>query len=253
MASTRQRTHDQPLYLRIENEIRQKIATGEYPVNTRIPSEEELCEAYDVSRITVRRAIQDLSESGLLKKQRGLGTFVAVPKHLVEPGARSSGFSAYLVDTGHHTPRRILGKQALVATEELAKRLAIEQGDAVLNVRRLMFEDDAPMAIDSVYVARARFPHLLDELTGDVSFYGLLRSRYGVELDGSDLTLDVSTARAEEAHLLGCLTGAPLFIMRKVKYDTAGVPVHYSKTVIRGDRVTYRFQVGHDGAINARK
>lgn len=242
---------DKPLYLQVENELRAKIASGEYAVGAQIPSEEELCESYGVSRITVRRSIQDLVEVGLLRKQRGLGTFVAVPKYLIEPAGKPSGFSAFLLDTGHRSPRRILSKQIVTASAELAGRLRIAEGDEVLNVRRLMFEDDAPMAIDSVYVSRARFPRLIDELVGDASFYGILEGSYGVTLGDSDLTLDVSTARTEETHLLGCLAGAPLFIMRKVRYDDGGEPVHYSKTVIRGDRVTYRFLVGRDGSMTA--
>lgn len=242
---------DQPLYLKVENELRHKIATNEYPVNTKIPSEEELCEAYGVSRITVRRAIQDLVEVGLLRKRRGLGTFVEVPKNVVSPGERSGGFSAYMLDTGHHSPRKILGKQALIATAQLAERLHISEGDPVLNVRRLMLEDDVPVAIDSLYVAEERFPELLDKLVGDASFYSILERDYGVVLGGSDMLLDVSTARSDEAHILGCITGAPLFILRKVKLDAGGDPVHYSKTVIRGDRVTYHFKVGRDGSMSA--
>lgn len=243
---------DQPLYLQVENEIRQRIASGEYAVNAQIPSEEELCDAFGVSRITVRRSVQDLVELGLLRKCRGRGTFVAVPKNVVEPTVGDGGFSTFVVDTAHSLPRRILGKQIISADEALAKRLGVNPGDEVLNVRRLMTEADAPMAIDSLFVSVARFPHLMRELTGDSSFYAILRDSYHVELGDSDLVMDVSTARPDEARLLGCIVGAPLFILQKDKRDANGVPVHYSKTIVRGDRVTYHFSVSRDGVVRAK-
>lgn len=241
-----------PLYLQVENEIRRRITTGEYPVNTQIPPEEELCEAFGVSRITVRRSVQDLVEVGLLRKCRGRGTFVAMPKNVIDPTTGDGGFSTFVADTAHSLPRRILGKQVVKADERLAASLGIETGGNALNVRRLMLEGDVPMAIDSLFVAAERFPRLGDELVGDASFYGILRDVYHVELGNSDLLMDVSTARPDEARLLGCIVGAPLFILRKHKYDVDGKPVHYSKTVVRGDRVTYHFTVTRDGAVNVR-
>lgn len=243
---------DQPLYLQVENEIRQRIATGEYAVNSQIPSEEELCDAFGVSRITVRRSVQDLVELGLLRKCRGRGTFVAVPKNVVEPARGDGGFSTFVVDTNRSLPRRILGKQILPADERMASRLGMSVGDEVLNVRRLMTEGDAPMAIDSLYVSARRFPNLLRELSGDASFYHILREQYHVSLGDSELVMDVSTARPDEARLLGCIVGSPLFILQKDKRDADGAPLHYSKTIIRGDRVTYHFSVSRDGVIKAR-
>ena len=107
------------LYLQLEVSLKQKIVTGEYAVGERIPTELEMCEEYGVSRITVRRAVQDLVEEGMLKKLRGRGTFVAVPKHVLGmQRATERGWSAFEGES-NPTHKEVLEKVALSANETL--------------------------------------------------------------------------------------------------------------------------------------
>lgn len=237
------------LYLQLETELKQAILDGKYGVGERIPTEQELCQSFGMSRITVRRAVQDLAEEGLLSKVQGRGTFVAVPKHVL--GSTESlgrGFGGTDSDD-HGTHRLILEKSAEHADKELAGILGISTGDDIFYIRRLIIEEDYPMAIDNLFVAAAMFPDLPDLLLDDISFYRLIDEHYQYEFGDESLTLDASTARGDEGQLLQCPTGSPLFILRKSMARADGKILHYSKSIIRADRVSYHFDVNRDGRI----
>lgn len=237
------------LYLQLETELKQRILDGCYAVGERIPTEPELCRLSGMSRITVRRAVQDLVEEGLLRKVQGRGTFVAIPKHVLgvqEPESRGFGSEHGLDGIAY---RQVLEKSAEHADAELAHLLGIDEGAEVYFIRRLICEEDFPMAIDSLFVSAELFPGLLDLMADEVSFYELVDERYGYEFGMEDLTLDVSMARGDEGELLQCPGGSPLFILKKCMERADGVPLHYSKSIVRGDRVTYHFQVDKKGRV----
>lgn len=237
------------LYLQLETELKQAILDGKYGVGERIPTEQELCQSFGMSRITVRRAVQDLVEEGLLNKVQGRGTFVAVPKHVLgssESLGRGFGGNG---PGDHGTHRSILEKSAEHADKELAGILGISAGDDIFYIRRLIIEEEYPMAIDNLFVAAAMFPDLPDLLLDDISFYRLIDEHYQYEFGDESLTLDASTARGDEGQLLQCPTGSPLFILRKSMARADGKVLHYSKSIIRADRVSYHFDVNRDGRI----
>lgn len=105
------------------------------------------------------------------------------------------------------------------------------------------------MAIDNLFVSSAMFPDLPDFLLDDVSFYRLIDEHYRYEFGDESLTLDASTARGDEGQLLQYPTGSPLFILRKSMACADGRILHYSKSIIRADRVSYHFDVNRDGRI----
>ena len=237
------------LYLQLETELKQAILDGKYGVGERIPTEQELCQSFGMSRITVRRAVQDLVEEGLLSKVQGRGTFVAVPKHVL---GSSESLGRGFGGTGpgdHGTHRAILEKSIEHANKELAGILGISIGDDIFYIRRLIVEEEYPMAIDNLFVAAALFPDLFALLLDDVSFYRLIDEHYQYEFGNESLTLDASTARGDEGQLLQCPTGSPLFILRKSMARADGRILHYSKSIIRADRVSYHFDVNRDGRI----
>ena len=134
------------LYSQVENNLRQQIISGELGVGEKIPTELELCERYSVSRITVRRAVQNLVDEGLIYRLRGKGSFVSVPKRVIRKGSPNNfGYHAFS-DIGGKSHRRVLERSSLEATPALANALDIKVGDTVLMAKRLVFEDSIPIA-----------------------------------------------------------------------------------------------------------
>lgn len=241
--------HPGLLYTQVENSLRQKIISGELEVGARLPTEQELCEQFGVSRITVRRAVQNLVDEGLIYRLRGRGTFVSAPKHIIRKGSPNYfGYHAFS-EVGGKSPRRVLSRETLSATGRLAKALEIPEGSRVSMVERLIFEESIPIAIDYVYVSAQLFPNFLEDLGEDMSLCSLLTSTYQCVLGNEELVLDVSTARESEARLLSCFVGSPLYVLYKITRDANGVPLHYSKSVMRGDRASFRFVISPDGRV----
>lgn len=236
------------LYLQLETELKQKMLSGEYAVGERIPTEPELCEEYGVSRITVRRAVQDLVDEGLLKKVRGRGTFVAVPKYVVGIGSEEDRGFENLSRQGMQVSYEILDAREMPAGGSIACRLGIDSEEPVVYARRLVMEGDVPMAIDDLFVPARDFPGIIDLIKQGSSFYSIVKNVYGYSFGNEDLTLDASMTRGDEAAVLRCTVGAPLFVLRKRVLRSDGRPMHYSKSVIRADRISYRFRITHDGA-----
>lgn len=227
-----------PLYLQLEADIKQAIRTKKYQPGDRLPSEEELCEHYQVSRITVRKAIQNLTDQHLLEKHRGKGTFVTQPMRSIEIGGRN-GFTSYITNTGHQSRHLILVKELRPAGELLCERLRLEPNEPVCYAKRLFFEDDCPLGLDEIYISSYQYPGFLDHMTNDTSFYEILDSVYKVTRGESVCELNACIADAAQSAILQCQTGDPLFLLNKICYATNGQPVHYSKSLVRGDRTTY--------------
>lgn len=241
--------NDQPdlLYAQIENDLRQKIISGELAVGVKIPTEFELCKTHSVSRITVRRAIQNLVDEGILYRLRGRGTFVAAPKREIRKGSKSHfGYHAFS-DNGP-SPCRIIEKRAFPADGKLARKLEIGEDTEIQLVRRIMFEDNLPIGIDEVYVPVSIIPDFLDTMREDVHLYELLENHYAVQVGVEELKIDVAIAREDEAKLLSCINGAPLFLLDKTMRAKDGTLVHYSRSLLRGDRASFVFSI-QDGRI----
>ena len=218
------------LYAQIEHEIRQRIISGDLSVGEKIPTELELCEKHSVSRITVRRAIQNLVDEGILYRLRGRGTFVSAPKREIRKGTKSH-FGYHAFSENGPTPCRIIEKCLIEADEKLARKLCIDVREEVQLVKRLMFEDNLPIGIDEVYVPVSVIPDFLDTVHEDVHLYEL-----------------VAIAREDEAKLLSCINGAPLFLLNKTMRSKDGTLVHYSRSLLRGDRASFVFSI-QDGRI----
>jgi len=227
-----------PLYLQLCESLRIRIVTGEWSRGTRIPGETELCEAYDVSRTTVRQALALLERDGLLVRGRGKGTFVREPSLTAAPRSVSS-FSTELRDLGMQPGSRILEVSAITAPADVAAEMDIEVGAELLSLRRLRTADGRPIGIQHTLLLASRFTGLLDLLADDISLYQVIQDYYGVVASGATEVFKVAGVNRDDAKLLGCKIGQPAFAVTRVTFDDHGV---YERTfsVLHGDRYQIR-------------
>lgn len=225
-----------PLYRQLMIHLRSDIASGVYPVHSRIPSEQELCESYGVSRVTVRKALAELTRDGLLERHQGKGTFVCIPR--IQRDLRViNSFSDYCRSMGCAPGTRVISAKMVVADEEDAAALLCAPGSQVLEVQRLRLADETPVMLEI-----NRFPEdyewLLEEDLTD-SLYTLLRGR-GVTPGQASHEVRLCYAGAAEAKLLEVAPDSALLCLDEVIYDSANHPLHTSKQHIRGDRFVFR-------------
>lgn len=225
-----------PLYKQLMQKIRSDIAAGVYSVHSRIPSEQELCETYQVSRVTVRKALTELTQEGLLKRRQGKGTFVEIPR-LCKDLKDVNSFHDACRMMGCVPGTRVLHAQLVHAGEEDVRDLMVDEDATVVELVRLRLADDTPVMLET-----NRFPidyaYLLEEdLTG--SLYAILQ-RHGTETAQAIHEISLSYATAAQAKQLEVSTGDALMQLREIIYDQHQHPLHTSRQFIRGDRFTFR-------------
>lgn len=227
-----------PLYLQLCEFLRVRILSGEWPRGTRVPGEAELCDAYDVSRTTVRQALALLERDGLLVRGRGKGTFVREPSLTAAPRSVSS-FSTELRDLGMRPGSRILESSIVTASADVAAEMDIDVGAELISLRRLRTADDRPIGIQHTTLLASRFTGLLDLLADDVSLYQVIQDYYGIVASGATEVFKVTAVNREDAKLLDCKIGQPAFDVTRVTFDDHGV---YERTfsVLHGDRYQIR-------------
>lgn len=224
-----------PLYRQLMQRLRSEITGGVYPVHSRIPSEQELCESYSVSRVTVRKALAELTREGLLRRMQGKGTFVCAPRISQQLRDVNSFHEACRVQ-GSTPGTRVISAQMIRADEETCRSLQLTGGDAV-EIVRLRMADDAPVMLETNRFP-AEYRWLLEEKL-DGSLYRLLEAR-GTEPARGIHEISLCYATPAQARLLEVNAGDALLRLDQVICDPHGTPIHTSHQVIRGDRFTFR-------------
>ena len=227
-----------PLYLQVEADIKNRILSKQYMPGDKLPTENELSDQYNVSKITIRKAIQNLSDEGYVNKVQGKGTFINFKKDKLYLN-KTSGFKESLSSLGHASRHDIIQASFLNADEDIAEKLMIPMGTKVVYIERLVWQDNEPIAIDKIYIEDARFPDFITTLSKDRSFYQVMDECYHIRPNHSVLEIDGKAAQSHSADTLKCNVGDPLFSIHKISYDQDGKPIHYSLTTVRCDRVTY--------------
>lgn len=226
----------QPLYMQIRQMLKNDIQQGKYKPDEQIPTEAELCETYNVSRITIRKAIEELVKEGTLTRIPRRGTFVASNKFHNEL-LSVSGFSEFSHQLGMIPNSRILRSEVITATKDMSDYLKVEEGSPILELERLMYVNDRPLFHDTAHYSLVRFPDLEKRIVGDESTYKILLEEYDTEIITNDKIIDVIGATKEYAKLLECDVGANLFRILKIAFDKKDKPVHLSTFMCETNKV----------------
>ena len=224
-----------PLYRQLMQRLRSDIAGGVYPVHSRIPSEQELCADYQVSRVTVRKALAELTREGLLRRMQGKGTFVCAPR--IQQSLKDvNSFHEACRLMGSVPGTKLVSAQLIRPDERTAADLH-QTDEMVVELVRLRLADDLPVMLETNRFPAAYGWLLEEKLTG--SLYQLLERRGAVASKGIH-EISLCYASASQARLLGVNPGDALLQLAQVIYDQDGEPLHTSHQVIRGDRFTFR-------------
>ncbi len=235
MPATERYSH-QLLYATVRQRLLDDIEHGIYQAGQQIPTESELCALYDVSRITIRKAISDLVKDGVLIRWQGKGTFVQSKK--VENALLTvSGFTDFGVSQGKPTKEDVI-EQARVSADPFCERLNIPGGSEMFLLRRVMYLDGEPLFIDGSWIPLARYSRFDEIYTAGASTYQLFQERFDTQVVSDKKTIDIFTATKSEAQWLKCELGEPLFRISKIAFDQHQRPVHYSELFCRANRVT---------------
>ncbi len=146
------------LWRRIADEIEQSIAQGTFKAGTRLPAETEIAERFGVNRHTVRRAIAALAERGLVRAERGSGTYIEADR-IAYPIRRRTRFSEIIGGAGHAVGGRLIASGIEKADSEIAKRLKLKPGAPVIRMERIRQADGVPIVTSTTWLPADRFPN----------------------------------------------------------------------------------------------
>ncbi len=231
-----------PLYLQVEATLKEMIDETIFSLGDQIPSERELSEQLGVSRMTVRRAIQNLTDHGLLERRSTSGTYVRQPKVMRGMGKeKTMGLTQLLQSEGVIAGSKLLSFELARAPLKVAEKLNIRLGSQVVILRRLRLANEDPFCIETSYIPYDLVPGLSAEdfSTPSSSLYNLMQERYNIKLDRNEETLKISFATLEEAEQLEIETGDPVILMRVVVMDDTGRCVEYMKSINHPVRVVF--------------
>src|SRR6202020_2327023 len=139
------------LYSRVETVLASEIADGDLKVGDQLPTEDSLIARFEVSRITVRRAIQNLVGRGLVEIRRGKGTFITAPK-ITQELTELSGFVEDMHALGRKPTARLISKEVVTADATVASHLALTKGERVVRIRRVRLAGGIPLSFDETYL-----------------------------------------------------------------------------------------------------
>lgn len=229
-------------YGRVMDDIRSKIISGEYPLDSKLPSETKLQSEYHVSRVTVRLAVDELVKDGMVERVQGKGSFVRKPHRISQLVSYNGveGFTDVAKDSGLNTSTKVL-RAEIVKSNEQIKKILQNDNDQVLMTRRLRYLEKAPIFIEVNYYPLPRFKNLLKyDLTG--SLYQIFEEKFDIkDLTSDDTILSIKLANLEEANLLNKSVGFPLYYLRTQIKEKNGPVVQYGEEYIASDR--YQFKI----------
>jgi DNA-binding GntR family transcriptional regulator len=220
-----------PKYFRIHQELLANIRTNVWPPGSAIPSEAELCEMFDVSRGTVRRALDELQRQGLLIRSPGRPTTVNAPKIPL----LASGFRTDIAKKGMRPGTHVLTIEVVKASLEISQHLVISHGTKILMIQRIISADDIPIIIESAHVARAADPIAAEEVES-TSLLDLIPAKCHVYLSRAVESYEPILLTREQARLLHCRAGEPGIKDQAVLYDGENRPLYVSTAIVRGDK-----------------
>jgi GntR family transcriptional regulator len=224
VASARRRP---PLAEAVRNELRHLIVSGAFGAGARLPSEPDLCDQYNVSRITLREAVQGLVQEGYLVRRQGSGTYVTLRPTLQNSLDQNFSYTEYLKHAGIRAGKKILSAKAVDSDEATADALSIEPASPVVEIRRLRTADGTPAvySIDSIPADIVKLGANRSAVRG--SLYRLLAEQ-GHPVDHGEAIVAPAVADAELARLLAVAPGTLLQHLEQIDYDSADRPVMYS-------------------------
>lgn len=226
-----------PLYYQVATRIEDAIRSGKLPTGSRLENEVALSERLGLSRPTVRRAIQDVVDKGLLVRRRGIGTQV-VHGQVTRQVEFTSLYEDLLVSE-RHPSTELLVQEVVAADASMADRLTVAEGSPVLHLRRLRCADGAPLAVLENYLPQ----DFIDLSASDLTTYGLyqvLRGR-GTTMRVARQRIGARRATAQESRLLDIERGGPVLTMDRTAYDNSGRAVEFGHHCYRPD--LYSFEV----------
>jgi len=228
------------LYYQLRENLAKKIASHEWKPGEKIPSEAELCKTYNVSRITVRKAIEDLVRSGQLIKHQGKGTFVTNVS-MEHKLSKFYSFSEELTLSGMTERAQILSFDIVPAGEEVSEKLSMQKHEQIFMIKRLRMADEMPYTVEISYIPYALCPGLTEKNITENGLYNSMRS-LNIFPERIIEKIRAAVVSKSDAGLMKIKPNAPAIKLERLTYYGV-LTIEYCVSIVRGDFFTYTIEL----------
>lgn len=226
-----------PMYVQIEDYLKNQILQGNFVIGVAIPSERELADTFGVSRMTVRQSITNLVIGGLLYREKGRGTYVATPK-IEQPLSGLTSFTEDMQSRGMKPSNKLVGFEKVIPEIDIAHELQLAKDEEVFIVKRIRYADDKPMAIERSYLPVKLVPDLeLDNIEG--SLYSFIEKDKRLIISHASQRMEAVLVKKEDAEYLQIYMPSAVLMIERISYLTNDVPIEVVRSTYRADR--YKF------------
>lgn len=234
-----------PRHAQITNWLRSRIETGEFKSDEKLPSENELAKKFDVSRVTVRRALQSLESEEMIYRCQGLGSFVK-DERTSHNLVRLTDFNEDMAKAGLKATSEVRDFITVDAPDWLAEILDIEEGTKVIRIDRLRLGDGHPIAFDSTWLP-ILYGQLLDkDKLGETTIYRQLEENYDIPIVRGCYRISADVADEQLASDMKVPENSPLLLIDRTSFTIGGKAVYYQKRFYRSDKVMYEMTLERD-------
>lgn len=237
-----------PLYFQLKELIVAEIKSGQYPVDSLIPTEKELSEQFDISRTTVRQAVTELVQEGWLYRVKSKGTFIARQKIKQDFLQRLETFQEQMERIGLEPSTEVLDFKFIKASKEVSENLQIEEGEQVIYLFRRRFGNGEPVVTVETYLPFEKCAFIKDQDFERVSLYDVLSAREETRIFSAKRLVEAVEANNSDVQYLHVRKGSPIQLVHTVSVNKADVALEYSIARYRGDASSFQLYVYVDPA-----
>lgn len=214
--------------------LKNNIDIHQLEVGYKLPTEEEICKAYDISRSTVRGAIQELEKDGLVARVRGKGTFISSGK-IERKMEKVYSFSHQMEASNKKPSSMVLEFKQVEVTPKLAKIFGLPIGQMLFLIKRIRCADQMPMLVETTYLPVAIYPQLTEESVAKKSLYDTLRREANVIPYIAEEVYESVIMNADICKLMKCPKGSSGFHIERIARVKSGAVYEFTQSYMRGD------------------
>lgn len=225
-----------PKYQQISDWMRENIISGDWSENEQLPSETRLADQLNVSRGTVRKAIEELIDEGLLVRVHGKGTYVKTKLILEQnPVGRIAGFSRDLISRGIPYSTQVLLSEVIIPPPKISQKLSLKPHEKIFHMHRLRYVHDKPVLMIENHIDYKRCLGIENIDFSKKQLYVTLENTYNFNFDWARRTYRAQVSDKRIAELLSIEVGSPIMYLEELYHLVGDIPAEYTKSWINGD------------------
>lgn len=233
--------YNKPKYLQVKNDIKRNIDDEVFKIGEPIPSERDLMSTYDVSRITIRRALDELEHEGYLYKVHGKGTYVKEEQNSQNLYSLTS-CTQDIIRLGMTPTRKVLRCEVVRADKKRQNKLNLKEDELVFNLSRIYYADNDAINFTETYLPYKLVEGIEKYDFSQASLYQVIENKYNIKITKALRTVEAVIAYDDICHLMNIESGLPMLLFQCITYGLVKgkeIPIETFKCYYRSDKFTF--------------